>query len=946
MSGVLTVAKKELRTWFQSPVAILFVGVFLVVTLFTFFTSSAFFARNIADVRPLFEWLPLLEIFLVSAIAMRAWAEEQKMGTLEVLLTLPVRTADLVLGKFLAGMALVVLALALTAPIPLMVGHLGDLDWGPVIGGYVGAVCLAAAYLAIGSCVSARTDNQVVALMVTLVLGGALYLVGTDAVTGLFGNQGAEILRELGTGSRFHSIERGVLDLRDLAYYVSIAAFFLVLNIYFLEARRFDTGSARGRSQQGSWILLLLLSGANAVALPVWLAPITQLRLDLTENRDYSVSDTTARALASLDEPLVIQGVFSAKTHPKLAPLIPQIEDMLQEYAVHGNGRVKVEIVDPTTDADVEQAMNEEYGIHSVPFKVTDSHQQSVVNSYFAILVKYGDKYQTLSFQDLIEVQPEGADVTVRLRNLEYDLTRVIRKVSGEFSTLPALLQKLPEGSQLVLYTTPSTLPDDEKAVADLVRNTGHELEAKSGGKLKLVEVDPSTDPALQQQLAKDYGIQPFAADLFATTRFYLNVLLKSGDKAELVPLRGEMGQADFEKAVESSVKRVSPGQLQGLALLTETPQAPPQRDPRQPPQEAPPPDYQAVEQVLGDNYTVQRVDLADGHVPDDAQTLLVAKPGKLTEQQRFAIDQFLMRGGALVVLAGSYQMEVDQSGLHAVKSDSGLADLLATYGVRVSDKLVMDKQNVNFPFPVTERRGPYMVRRIQMMPYPFLVDIRPDGFDRSSPIVSGVQNVTAPWASTLEVTADPAAATSDVVLQTSADSWLSTDGNVNPDFEKFPDTGFAVGTDLARRPVGVVLTGKFKSAFADKDAPHEDGKPAPHKLTESPANTRLAVIGSSEIASDILMSIAQQSGGEVHRGDLQMLQNLVDWSVEDTELLQIRSAGAFARTLRPMTDAERTAWMAGLYALTLVGLLLVSLVPRQLRSLTKPVVVPRLEVA
>src|SRR5688500_11366309 len=107
MSAMFTVARKELRALFQSPIAIIFLSVFLVATLFVFFTQARFFARNLADVRPLFEWLPLLLIFLVSAVTMRSWAEERKAGTLEVLLTLPIRTWDLVLGKVLAGLALV-----------------------------------------------------------------------------------------------------------------------------------------------------------------------------------------------------------------------------------------------------------------------------------------------------------------------------------------------------------------------------------------------------------------------------------------------------------------------------------------------------------------------------------------------------------------------------------------------------------------------------------------------------------------------------------------------------------------------------------------------------------------------------------------------------------------------------------------------------------------------
>ena len=163
---------------------------------------------------------------------MRQWSEEQRSGTLEMLMTLPVAPWQLVLGKFLAVMALVGVALLLTLPIPAVVAMLGPLDWGPVLGGYLAALLLAAAYAALGLWLSALTDNPIVALLATAVIGGLLYLLGTPVVTGLTGAPWNDVLRAAGTGSRFESIERGVIDLRDLLYYLSLCAFFLLLTVY------------------------------------------------------------------------------------------------------------------------------------------------------------------------------------------------------------------------------------------------------------------------------------------------------------------------------------------------------------------------------------------------------------------------------------------------------------------------------------------------------------------------------------------------------------------------------------------------------------------------------------------------------------------------------------------------------------------------------------------
>src|SRR5688572_15416408 len=154
MNHVLSIAKKELRAYFLSPVALIFLGTFVFVTLFTFLWVETFFSRNIADVRPLFLWLPRLLIFLGAALTMRLWSEEQKLGTLEILLTLPVETHKLVVGKFLAALALVAIALALTFHVPIAVSMMGDLDWGPVFGGYAAALLVAAAYLAVGLFIS------------------------------------------------------------------------------------------------------------------------------------------------------------------------------------------------------------------------------------------------------------------------------------------------------------------------------------------------------------------------------------------------------------------------------------------------------------------------------------------------------------------------------------------------------------------------------------------------------------------------------------------------------------------------------------------------------------------------------------------------------------------------------------------------------------------------
>ena len=183
----------------------------------------------------------------------------------------------------------------------ITVSVLGPLDWGPVLGGYLVTLALASAYIAIGLFVSSRTDNQIVSLIVTALICGTFYVLGSDALTSPFGNDGGEVLRLIGSGSRFNSIARGVIDFRDIYYYLSILGVFLVLNLYSLESLRW---SAQGQTKKHSqWRLAAGLLVANLVAGNLWLGQLTWARADLTSGSIYSISSETRSYLQQLQEP-------------------------------------------------------------------------------------------------------------------------------------------------------------------------------------------------------------------------------------------------------------------------------------------------------------------------------------------------------------------------------------------------------------------------------------------------------------------------------------------------------------------------------------------------------------------------------------------------------------------------------------------------------------------
>ena len=484
------VASKELRAYFLSPVALIFVATFLLASLFSFFWVEGFFVRGVADIRPLFTWLPVLLAFLVPALGMRLWAEEERTGTMEMLGTLPLTTWSAVGGKFVSGLVLVGVALLLTLPVPVTVSMLGDLDWGPVVGGYLATLLLAGAYLAITLCISAVTANQLVALVFGALTCGLLYVVGSDTVTGFFGGSIAEVLRGVGAGARFDSIQRGVLDLRDLVYYLGLIGFFLSLNVLLLEKRRWS-GSSRGASTRRNAVLAVALLGSNVIALNLVVAPVRGARVDLTEHHEYSISPVTRDLLEGLDEPLLLRGYLSDKTHPLLAPLVPRVRDMLEEYAAI-SPNVRAEIIDPTTDEEAEKEAGEVWGIRSVPFQFSDRHEASVVNSFFHVLITYGDQHEVLGFDEFIEVNANGMDVDVRLRNLEYDLTRAVQKTVYGFQSLESVFARLPENANLTLYASePATLPQGFGEVPETIAQVGQNLVARSGGRFTFTRINP-----------------------------------------------------------------------------------------------------------------------------------------------------------------------------------------------------------------------------------------------------------------------------------------------------------------------------------------------------------------------------------------------------------------------------------------------------------------------
>jgi ABC-2 type transport system permease protein len=243
MRNVCVVAGRELNGYFATPVATVFIVIFLLLQGAITFNLGNFFERGQADLNPFFAFIPWVFLLLVPAITMRLWAEERRLGTIELLLTLPITQWQAVLGKFMAAWAFCAIALALTFPFIITVNFLGNPDNGVIASGYVGSLLIAGAFLSVGSAVSAATRNQVIAYVLAVAVCFVFAVASYPLVTDFLSRNTpvlAEVARRFAVIDRFQAFTRGIVSLRDLVFFASFIGFWLFLNTVLVDQRKAD----------------------------------------------------------------------------------------------------------------------------------------------------------------------------------------------------------------------------------------------------------------------------------------------------------------------------------------------------------------------------------------------------------------------------------------------------------------------------------------------------------------------------------------------------------------------------------------------------------------------------------------------------------------------------------------------------------------------------------
>ena len=408
--NIKTVFGREFKSYFDSPVAYVFLVAFLVLAGFLTFGVAMLYERRQADLTPFFFWHPWVYLLLVPAATMGSWAEERRNGTIELLLTLPVTLTQALVGKFLAAWAFIGIGLALTFPVVATTAWLGSPDWGAVFCGYLGSFLLAGAATAIGVFASSLSRSQVIGFVAALAITFAMLLIGFDPVVNAVANWGVpsavvNAVASCSLMSHFEALRRGVIDFADIGYYVAVMVFMLAA------AHAATDGQKNGKSKGALGLVLLaaVLGAANLI-----LASMS-LRIDLTAEKLFTLSKGSKAVLGKLDENVTLKFYFSsssAETPMAIKTYANQVQSLLKEYELAGNGNVVLEAYDPKPDSDAEE-WAQRYGIE--PQNVTPFGQPV----YFGLVAVCGDREETLAH---LSQRTEST--------LEYDVTRLVTRVA------------------------------------------------------------------------------------------------------------------------------------------------------------------------------------------------------------------------------------------------------------------------------------------------------------------------------------------------------------------------------------------------------------------------------------------------------------------------------------------------------------------------------------
>ncbi|MFN0158975.1 MAG: Gldg family protein [Bacteroidota bacterium] len=421
MRNISVILRKELRAYFDSSLAYIFITIFLLLA--GAYVATNLFLANTASLVTFFEIAPLLLLMFAPAVTMRLIAEEKRVGTFEVLKTKPISIGQIVVGKFFAGWVLVCAALLPTMLYVVTISSFGDLDTGALIGGYLGLILLGGVFVAAGEFGSSLSDNQIVALILGFLICFVLFAL--DKVLAYVPIGLVSTVEYVGVGHHFSSLARGVIDSRDIIYYLSLIVLFVVLATVSASQetgqslwrwRDFKIGQRFARAS----IVIGILVFANLISVRSF------ARFDITENQAYTLSDVTKKFLSSLDDTFLVRAYFSPELPPPYHNHRRSVQQLLEELRANSNGRFHYKFINPLAGAAEEQDALRE-GITPVQVKVIRNNRFQSAKAYAGLAFSYADKVERLPIIESLD-------------RLEYEMTASLKKMtSSELKTIGIL---------------------------------------------------------------------------------------------------------------------------------------------------------------------------------------------------------------------------------------------------------------------------------------------------------------------------------------------------------------------------------------------------------------------------------------------------------------------------------------------------------------------------
>lgn len=426
MKPIWTIARRELKALFDQPTGYILLVVFVGLNDYLFFRQA--YLSGVASLRPMLELFPWFFLFFVPAVTMRALAEDLRAGTLEVVLAQPITELELVAGKYVGQLLFIWIALASTLAIPLGLSLGADLHVGVIFAQYVGSALLAAAFCAIGIWASSLGRNQITAFIVGVAVMFLLMFIGLNPLVVGLPPVLAVAAANLGVLSHFENIARGLLDLRDVIYFVTVAAIFLALAYAKLMGRKLaPKGDTVKRLRLGTALLVATFVIANLFGRHI------SGRLDLTPGKAYTLSRATKNLVGGLDDIVTIKLFMSKELPSEIALLKRDIEDVLSDFRSAGGGNVRLVRLDPGDEESDAGAEAQALGIPPVQFNVVGEGELSVKEGYLGLAMQYADQTETIPFIQRTE------DLEYRLATYVRTLTRDGTPTIGFVTSTPGL---------------------------------------------------------------------------------------------------------------------------------------------------------------------------------------------------------------------------------------------------------------------------------------------------------------------------------------------------------------------------------------------------------------------------------------------------------------------------------------------------------------------------